>query len=212
MNSCKDGDDDDNCNRPSRWRNARTHSDAQVAEIAGSIRAFGFCNAILVGADGDIIAGHGRNAAARLLGLAEVPVIELRGLTDMQRRQLMLADNRIALNAGWDADMLALELKDLSDLGADLSGLGFTAKELAEALRPVVEGLTGEAATLVDTWWCHKSRASCSSRIVGPIGRGVCELSRFAILASFSGGSGKISVRGNLANSQLGDPPTPATQ
>jgi ParB-like chromosome segregation protein Spo0J len=101
-------------------RNARTHSEAQVAEVAGSIRAFGFCNPILVGEHGDIIAGHGRLAAARLLRLAEVPVIELRGLSEVQRRQLMLADNRIALNAGWNADMLALELKDLSDLGADL--------------------------------------------------------------------------------------------
>src|SRR5213083_3631359 len=70
-------------------RNARTHSDAQVAEIAGSIRAFGFTNPILAGDDGDVIAGHGRLAAARLLGLAEVPVIALRGLSDLQRRQLM---------------------------------------------------------------------------------------------------------------------------
>ena len=106
-------------------RNARTHSDAQIAEIAGSIKAFGFSNPILVGAEGDIIAGHGRLAAARQLGLSEVPVVVLSGLTDLQRRQLMLADNRIALNAGWDLEMLHLELTDLSVLGADLSGLGF---------------------------------------------------------------------------------------
>jgi ParB-like chromosome segregation protein Spo0J len=87
-------------------RNARTHSPAQVAEIAGSIRAFGFSNPILVGADGDIIAGHGRLAAARQLGLTQVPVVVLTGLTDLQRRQLLLADNRIALNAGWDLQML----------------------------------------------------------------------------------------------------------
>src|ERR1043166_10141141 len=87
-------------------RNARTHSDAQIAEIAGSIRAFGFTNPILVGEEGDVIAGHGRLAAARQLGLAEVPVILLKGLTGLQRRQLVLADNRIALNAGWDLDML----------------------------------------------------------------------------------------------------------
>lgn len=115
-------------------RNARTHSDAQVAEIAGSIRAFGFTNPILVSEHGDIIAGHGRMAAARLLGLAEVPVIVLDGLSETERRQLVLADNRIALNAGWDAKMLALELADLSDLGADLKVLGFTKKELAQAL------------------------------------------------------------------------------
>src|SRR6187397_1595024 len=83
-------------------RNARTHSNAQVAEIAGSIRAFGFTNPILIGDEGDVIAGHGRLAAARKLGLAEVPVIALHGLTETERRQLVLADNRIALNAGWD--------------------------------------------------------------------------------------------------------------
>src|ERR1044072_2109274 len=77
-------------------RNARTHSPAQVAEIAGSIRAFGFSNPILVSEDADIIAGHGRLAAARKLGLTEAPVLVLRGLTEMQRRQLVLADNRIA--------------------------------------------------------------------------------------------------------------------
>ena len=126
-------------------RNARTHSDAQVAEIAGSIRAFGFTNPILVGEEGDVIAGHGRLAAARQLGLSEVPVIALSGLTEVQRRQLVLADNRIALNAGWDTDMLRLELTDLAALGADLSSLGFTAKELSNALSPVdTLGLTDE--------------------------------------------------------------------
>lgn len=112
-------------------RNARTHSDAQIAEIAGSIRAFGFSNPILASEDGDVIAGHGRLAAARQLGLAEVPVIPLRGLSEVKRRQLVLADNRIALNAGWDMEMLKLELTDLSALGADLSVLGFTEQELA---------------------------------------------------------------------------------
>jgi ParB-like chromosome segregation protein Spo0J len=96
-------------------RNARTHSPAQVAEIAGSIRAFGFSNPILVGEGADVIAGHGRLAAARKLGLTEAPVIVLRGLSDTQRRQLVLADNRIALNAGWDAEMFSLELADLHD-------------------------------------------------------------------------------------------------
>src|SRR3954447_10849622 len=114
-------------------RNARTHSDAQVAEIAGSIRAFGFANPVLVGPDGDVIAGHGRLAAARLLGLNEVPVIIVTDLTQTQRRQLMLADNRIALNAGWDIEMLNLELKGIAALGADLSLLGFTKQELAAA-------------------------------------------------------------------------------
>jgi DNA modification methylase len=126
-------------------RNARTHSDAQVAEIAGSIRAFGFANPILAGEDGDVIAGHGRLAAARRLGLVEVPVIVLRGLSEAQRRQLVLADNRIALNAGWDPEMLRLELQDLASMGTDLSTLGFTEKELAEALEPdPTAGLTDE--------------------------------------------------------------------
>src|SRR5271154_5841847 len=115
-------------------RNARTHSAAQVAEIAGSIRTFGFTNPLLVGEDADIVAGHGRLAAARLLGLAEVPVIPLRNLDDVERRLLMLADNRIALNAGWDAEMLKLELTDLGKLGADLKILGFAEQELAAAL------------------------------------------------------------------------------
>lgn len=125
-------------------RNARTHSAGQIAEIAGSIRAFGFSNPILVSEAGDIIAGHGRLAAARKLGLTEAPVVVLRGLTEVKRRQLVLADNRIALNAGWDAEMLSLELADLSGMGADLSTLGFTSKELAKALSRVEGGLTDE--------------------------------------------------------------------
>jgi DNA modification methylase len=153
-------------------RNARTHSDAQVAEIAGSIKAFGFSNPILVGDDGDVIAGHGRLAAARKLGLAEVPVVVLHGLTELQRRQLMLADNRIALNAGWDLEMLSLELTDLSALGAELEALGFTAEELAKALNPVqAAGLTNEdnapelAETAVsavgDIWLAGPHRVAC---------------------------------------------------
>jgi hypothetical protein len=125
-------------------RNARTHSATQVAEIAGSIRAFGFTNPILAGESGDVIAGHGRLAAARQLGLLEVPVIPLGGLTEVQRRQLVLADNRIALNAGWDVEMLNLELKELSVLGSDLAALGFSADELAAALNRRGEGLTNE--------------------------------------------------------------------
>ena len=128
-------------------RNARTHSDAQVAEIAGSIRTFGFTNPILVGEGGTLIAGHGRLAAARKLALREVPVIALPGLSELEQRQLMLADNRIALNAGWDVEMLHLELKDLKTLGADLAVLGFSKGELAKALTPAsLGGLTDEDA------------------------------------------------------------------
>jgi hypothetical protein len=126
-------------------RNARTHSDVQVAEIAGSIKSFGFANPILVSEDAEVIAGHGRLAAARKLGLSEVPVIVLHGLSEVRRRQLMLADNRIAANAGWDLEMLRLELTDLAALGAELEGLGFTAQELARALNGgQIQGLTDE--------------------------------------------------------------------
>jgi DNA modification methylase len=125
-------------------RNARTHSAAQVAEIAGSIRTFGFTNPILAGEDADVVAGHGRLAAARLLGLSEVPVIPLRNLSEIERRQLMLADNRIAMNAGWNAEMLKLELADLGQLGADLKVLGFSDQELAAALGASAPGLVNE--------------------------------------------------------------------
>src|ERR1700732_3193054 len=125
-------------------RNARTHSAAEVAEIAGSIRTCGFTNPLLVGESADVVAGHGRLAAARLLGLAEVPVIPLRGLNEAERRMLMLADNRIALNAGWDLEMLKLELTDLGKLGADLKILGFSEPEFAVALGARGSGLVPE--------------------------------------------------------------------
>ena len=111
-------------------RNARTHSDAQVAEIAASIREFGWTNPILVDGDNGIIAGHGRLLAARKLGLATVPVIELAGLTEAEQRAYVLADNKLALNAGWDEAMLALEIADLNALGFDLSLAGFGEREI----------------------------------------------------------------------------------
>ncbi|MFC4669432.1 ParB/Srx family N-terminal domain-containing protein, partial [Seohaeicola nanhaiensis] len=95
--------------------NARTHSETQVAQIPGSIREFGFNNPVLVDGENGIIAGHGRVLAARKLGLAEVPVIELRHLSEAQKRAYILADNRLAEAAGWDRDLLALELGDLTD-------------------------------------------------------------------------------------------------
>ncbi|WP_299473161.1 ParB N-terminal domain-containing protein [uncultured Paracoccus sp.] len=115
-------------------RNARTHSEAQLAEIAGSIRAFGFVNPVLIAEDGTIIAGHGRVLAARLLGMDAVPSIRLTGLTESQRRALVLADNRIALNAGWDEALLALELSDLKEAGFDLGIMGFEDGELDRLL------------------------------------------------------------------------------
>jgi len=106
-------------------RNARTHSEEQVAQIAGSIAEFGFVNPVLVGDDGVIVAGHGRVLAARKLGLADAPVIVLSHLTPTQRRALMIADNRIAENAGWDDEMLGAELASLRDEDVDLALLGF---------------------------------------------------------------------------------------
>ena len=117
-------------------RNARTHSEAQVAEIAGSIREFGWTNPILVDGDSGVIAGHGRLLAARKLGLTEVPVIELAHLTETQKRAYILADNKLALNAGWDHDLLALELGDLNDSGFDLGLTGFSGDEVADLLKP----------------------------------------------------------------------------
>ena len=127
-------------------RNARTHSDEQVAQIAASIKEFGWTNPILVDGDNGIIAGHGRLAAARKLGNTEVPVIELTGLSEAQKRAYILADNKLALNAGWDIDLLAEELKELKDLNFDLELTGFSDKELADFLTEEVEGLTDEDA------------------------------------------------------------------
>lgn len=115
-------------------RNARTHSEAQVAQIAASIREFGFNNPVLVDADGGIIAGHGRVLAARQLGLAEVPTIALAHLSDTQKRAFILADNQLALNAGWDEAMLQIELESLHEAGFDLDLTGFDADDIADLL------------------------------------------------------------------------------
>lgn len=106
-------------------RNSRTHSDEQVAQVAASIREFGFTNPVLVDAEGGIIAGHGRVMAARKLGLAEVPCIRLAHLTEAQKRAYVIADNKLALNAGWNEEMLALEFQDLKGVDFDLSLTGF---------------------------------------------------------------------------------------
>jgi DNA modification methylase len=115
-------------------RNARTHSDAQVAQIAAAIREFGWTNPILVDGDNGVIAGHGRLLAARKLGLGEVPVIELANLSAAQKRAYVLADNKLALNAGWDDEMLAAEVADLTELGCDLNLAGFAAGEIDKLL------------------------------------------------------------------------------
>lgn len=128
-------------------RNARTHTDEQVAQVAASILEFGWTNPILIGPDGVIIAGHARLAAARKLKMAEVPVIVLDHLTATQRRALVLADNRLALNAGWDEEMLRVELESLEEDGFDLDLVGFTEDEIEELLRDPEEtrdGLTDD--------------------------------------------------------------------
>ena len=153
-------------------RNSRTHSDAQVAQIAACIREFGFTNPVLIGADGGIIAGHGRVMAARKLGMEDVPCIELGHLTPAQRRAYVIADNRLALNAGWDEDMLRLELGDLQADGVDLELLGFTGDELSALLADEgTEGLTDpddtpevqtEAVTVLgDVWLLGRHRIVC---------------------------------------------------
>ena len=105
-------------------RNSRTHSDAQVAQIAASIREFGFTNPILIDQDDGIIAGHGRTMAARKLGLKDVPCIRLLNLTDAQKKAYTIADNNLALNAGWDIDMLKVEIDGLNELNFDIGVLG----------------------------------------------------------------------------------------
>ena len=110
-------------------RNSRIHSDTQIAQIAASIEEFGWTNPILIDGDNGIIAGHGRLLAAQKLGLDEVPVIPLEGLTETQKRAYILADNRIAINSGWDVEMLGLELDDLNE-DIDLTLAGFTTAEI----------------------------------------------------------------------------------
>ena len=155
-------------------RNARTHSDDQVAQIAASIKEFGFTNPVLIDGEGGIIAGHDRVMAARKLGLADVPCIRLGHLTDAQRRAYVIADNRLALNAGWDEQMLALEFKELGDLGFDLELTGFGLDDIDELLAELdatPEGATdadetppvqAEAITKPgDVWLLGKHRIMC---------------------------------------------------
>lgn len=129
-------------------RNSRTHSDEQVAQIAASIKEFGWTNPILTDGDNGLIAGHGRLMAARKLGHTEVPTIELTGLSEAQKKAYIIADNRLALNAGWDNEMLKLEFDQLTELGFDVELTGFSLDEIAD-LTPVElnEGLTDEDAT-----------------------------------------------------------------
>ena len=153
-------------------RNSRTHSDEQVAQIAASIKEWGFTNPILIDIDGEIIAGHGRLLAAQKLGLKEVPCITAVGWSDAQKKAYVIADNKLALNAGWDNDMLAIEFGELKDLDFNLDLIGFNSDELANILKePETEGLTDEDAVPEapevpvtvegDVWIMGKHRLMC---------------------------------------------------
>jgi 16S rRNA G966 N2-methylase RsmD len=153
-------------------RNARTHSDEQVGQIAASIKEWGWTTPVLVDEDGGIIAGHGRTMAAKRLGMREVPVMVARGWSDEKKRAYVLADNKLAINAGWDDSMLALELKELGELGFDLDLTGFSLDEI-NALTPLEmePGLTDEDAVpeapeepttrLGDVWILGQHRLMC---------------------------------------------------
>jgi DNA modification methylase len=151
--------------------NSRTHSDAQIAQIAASIKEFGWTNPILIDGDNTIIAGHGRLLAARKLGLEDVPAIILDHLTKAQQRALVIADNQLALNAGWDMNMLKAEIEDLGLEGFDLDLLGFDENFLDGLLVKETEGLTDEDAVpdvpetpktvLGDVWVLGNHRLMC---------------------------------------------------
>jgi hypothetical protein len=123
-------------------RNARTHTDAQVAQIAAAIREWGWTNPVLIDENGTIIAGHGRVLAARQLELAEVPVMVARGWSEAQKRAYVLADNKLALNAGWNEELLAIEVAGLAEMGFNVPLIGFSEDELAALSMSANSGLT----------------------------------------------------------------------
>lgn len=153
-------------------RNSRTHSKEQVAQIAASIKEFGFTNPVLVGEDNVLIAGHGRLLAAQKLGLDDVPAVVIKGLTDTQKRALVLADNRIALSGAWDDEMLAIEFQALKDEDYDLALTGFDEDEISKFItEPHGWGQTDEdevteppvvpVTVLGDVWLLGNHRLMC---------------------------------------------------
>ena len=122
------------------FNNSRTHSESQIKQIAASIREFGFTNPILIDEEQTIIAGHGRVMAAEVLSMSTVPCIRLSGLSEAQRKAYVIADNKLALNAGWDIDALSIEINQLADLDFNLDILGFDIQELASILDGEKEG------------------------------------------------------------------------
>jgi len=154
-------------------RNARTHSEKQVAQIAASIREWGWTNPVLVDGEGSIIAGHGRVMAAQKLGLQDIPVMVADGWTEAQRKAYVLADNQLAMNAGWDIEMLKIEIGELNSDGFNLDLIGFDDKILADLLNDPTEGLTdpddvpeppAEPVTVLgDVWVMGNHRIICGS-------------------------------------------------
>lgn len=152
-------------------KNSRTHSDAQVAQIAASMKEWGWTNPILIDPTGAVIAGHGRLLAARKLGYTDAPVMVAEGWTEAQTRAYVIADNKLALNAGWDDVMLGLELAELKDIGFDTDLTGFSLDEIALLNPEVTEGLTDEDAMpesggpltskAGDIWICGEHRVIC---------------------------------------------------
>jgi hypothetical protein len=167
-------------------RNSRTHSDAQVAQITASIREFGFTNPVLVDGSNGVIAGHGRILAARKLGMDTVPVIELAHLSEAQKRAYVIADNKLALNAGWDDEMLRVEISELTDAGFDLALTGFDAEEIAGLIGDQTDGQGSANGKLSDRfmlppfsvlnsregWWQDRKRAWLALGIKSELGRG----------------------------------------
>ena len=153
-------------------RNSRTHSEEQITQIAASIKEFGFLNPVIVDGENGIIAGHGRVMAAKKLGMTEVPCVEASHLTDAQRRAYIIADNKLALNAGWDDEMLRVEFDELAEAGFDLDLTGFSLDEIgALQIEEIQPGLTDEDAVpdapetpvtvLGDVWLLGKHRLMC---------------------------------------------------
>jgi ParB-like chromosome segregation protein Spo0J len=126
--------------------NARRHSRTQIKQIAKSIETFGFTNPILVSDDLEILAGHGRAAAARLLGMTQAPIVRLSNLSLAERKAYVLADNKLALNAGWDREVLAIELQGLIDLGFDVEATGFALGEIEVVLEEATDSAPNNAS------------------------------------------------------------------
>jgi len=181
-------------------RNSRTHSDEQVAQIAASIREFGFTNPVLIDGQDGIIAGHGRVLGARKLGMSDVPCIRLAHLSEAQKRAYVIADNKLALNAGWDEKMLALELQDLQGMDFDLSLTGFLGNEIDELLAEL--DATPEGETGADEVPAVQAEAISKAGDVWVIGK-----HRIMCGDSTDAGSVALLMNGEKADMVFTDPP-----